>query len=99
MQCVTQRGSSQTCCSVRVVANIIMQPVLRLVPRPSKGQAGSAQSVKCVRLAGKSNCRESFTIIIIIMKCTIIVNQMWSLNILHYIYIILIFLRHLFYFT
>lgn len=55
MQFVTQQGSSQTCCSVRVVANIIMRPVWRLVPRPSSGQDGSAQSVKCVRLAGESS--------------------------------------------
>lgn len=54
MQCVTLRGSSWTCCSVRVVANIIMRPVWRLVPRPSSGQDGSAQSVKCARLAGES---------------------------------------------
>lgn len=58
MQCVTQRGSSQTCCSVRVVANIIMRPVLRLVLLPSRGLGGSAQSVKCVRLAGESNCSD-----------------------------------------
>lgn len=55
MLCVTRLGSSQTCCSVRVVANIIMQRVWRLVPHPSSGQGGSAQIVKCVRLAGKSN--------------------------------------------
>lgn len=54
MQCVTQRGSSQTCCSVRVVAYIIMRPVWRLVPRPSSVQVGSARSVKCARLAGGS---------------------------------------------
>ena len=53
--CVTQRVSSQTCCSVRVVAYIIMQLVLRLVPHPSSGQDGNAQSVKCARLAGKSS--------------------------------------------
>lgn len=56
MLCVIQRGSSRTCCSVRVVANIIMRPVWRLVPRPSSGQVGSAQSVKCARLAGESDC-------------------------------------------
>lgn len=55
MQCVTQQGSSQTCCSVRVVANIIMRPVWKLVQRPSSGQDGSAQSVKCARLAGMSS--------------------------------------------
>lgn len=54
MLCVTRRGSSQTCCSVRVVANIIMQRVWRLVPHPSSGQVGSAQIVKCARLAGKA---------------------------------------------
>lgn len=55
MQCVIQQGNSQTCCSVRVVANIIMRPVWRLVRRPSSGQDGSAQSVKCARLAGTSS--------------------------------------------
>lgn len=55
MQCVTQWGSSQACCSARVVANITTQHVWRLVPRPSSGQDGSAQSVKCARLAGQSS--------------------------------------------
>lgn len=54
-QCVTQQGSSQTCCSVRVVANITMRPVWRSVPRPSSGPDGSARSVKCARLAGASS--------------------------------------------
>lgn len=57
MLCVTRRGSSRTCCSVRVVANIIMQRVWRLVPHPSSGQGGSAQIVKCARLAGKSGLK------------------------------------------
>lgn len=55
MQCVTQQGNSQTCCSVRVVANIIMRPVWKLVQRPSSGQDGSAQSAKCARRAGMSS--------------------------------------------
>lgn len=55
VQCVTQQGSSQTCCFVRVVAYIITLPVWRLVPRPFSGQDGSAQSVKCARHAGESN--------------------------------------------
>lgn len=54
VQCVTQWGSSQICSSVRVVGYIIMQPVWRLVPHPSSGQDGNAQSVKCARLAGES---------------------------------------------
>lgn len=55
MQYVTRQESSQTCCSVRVVAYIIMRPAWRLVPRPSSGQDGSAQSVKCARHAGISS--------------------------------------------
>lgn len=55
MQYVTRQESSQTYCSVRVVANIIMRPAWRLVPRPSSGQDGSAQSVKCARHAGVSS--------------------------------------------
>lgn len=55
MQYVTRQESSQTYCSVRVVANIIMRPAWRLVPRPSSGQGGSAQSVKCARHAGVSS--------------------------------------------
>lgn len=54
MQYVTHRESSQTYCSVRVVANIIMRPAWKLVPRPSSGQDGSVQSVKYARHAGAS---------------------------------------------
>lgn len=54
MQYVTRQESSQTYCSVRVVANIIMRPAWRLVPRPSSGQDGSVQSVKYARHAGVS---------------------------------------------
>lgn len=54
MQYATRQENSQTCCSVRVVANIIMRPAWRLVPRPSSGQDGSVQSVKYARLAGVS---------------------------------------------
>lgn len=58
MQYVTQQGSSQICCSVRVVANIIMQPVWRLVPRPSSGQGGNVQIVKYARLAGEPSLED-----------------------------------------
>lgn len=54
MQYVTRLESSQTYCSVRVVANIIMRPAWKLVPRPSSGQDGSVQSVKYARHAGAS---------------------------------------------
>lgn len=55
MQYVTRQESSQTYCSVRVVANIIMRPAWRSVPHPSSGQDGSVQSVKCARHAGVSS--------------------------------------------
>lgn len=55
MQCVIQSGSSQNYFSARVVVYIITHPVWKSVPRPSSGQDGSVQSVKCARLAGKSN--------------------------------------------
>lgn len=83
MQCVTQRGSSRTCCSVRVVANIIMRPVSRLVPRPSSGQDGSAQSVKCARLAGES--RHMSQIVLYTNDSNVMPN------VLHGIYIIFLF--------
>lgn len=54
MQYATRQENSQTYCSVRVVANIIMRPAWRLVPRPSSGQDGSVQSVKYARHAGAS---------------------------------------------
>lgn len=54
MPYVIRQESSQTYCSVRVVANIIMRPAWRLVPRPSSGQDGSVQSVKYARHAGVS---------------------------------------------
>lgn len=57
MLCVTRQGSLQTYSSVRVVANIIMQHVWRLVPLPSSGQGGSARIVKCARLAGMSGLK------------------------------------------
>lgn len=69
MQCVTRRGSSWICCSVRVVVSIIMQPVWRLVPRPSSGQDGSAQSVKCVRRAGESTLGIAYCTSLIQIHC------------------------------
>lgn len=76
MLCVTRLGSSQTCCSVRVVANIIMQCVWRLVPHPSSGQGGSAQIVKCARLAGKSGHKtRPFLFLCFITQCSRDVNN------------------------
>lgn len=68
VQCVTQQGSSQTCCSVRVVANIIMRPVWRLVPRPSSGPDGSVQSVKCARLAGASSLKKQTVLYVFVAQ-------------------------------
>lgn len=70
VQYATRQESSQTCCSVRVVANIIMRPAWRLVPHPSSGQDGSVQSVKCARRAGVFTLQKS----LVQMLCPYIVN-------------------------
>lgn len=76
MPYATQQESSQTCCSVRVVANIIMRPAWRLVPRLSSGQDGSVQSVKCARHAGVSMLQNQLIIVVHnVSECCIVFLQ------------------------
>lgn len=53
MCCVTLQGSSLGCCTVQAVGITTMMPAWRSVLHLSSALAGSAQSARCAKRAGK----------------------------------------------